>query len=60
MRYSILLATCGRTQELHQFFASLIAQTCRDFQVIVIDQNPDDRLVKELEPYTRQFPLQHL
>jgi len=60
MRYSILLATCGRTQELHQLFRSLLAQTWRDFEVIVIDQNPDDRLLEVLEPYAGQLTLRYL
>src|SRR6266851_4817106 len=60
MRYSLLLATRGRTEELHQFFRSLLAQTWRDFEVIVIDQNPDDRLVETLAPYAGKIALQHL
>jgi glycosyltransferase involved in cell wall biosynthesis len=60
MRYSLLLATRGRTQELHQFLRSLMAQTWRDFEVIVIDQNPDDRLVETLAPYAGKIALQHL
>src|SRR5262245_21074046 len=60
MRYSLLLATRGRTEELHQFFRSLLAQTWRDFEVIVIDQNPDERLVETLKPYAGKFRLQHL
>jgi glycosyltransferase involved in cell wall biosynthesis len=60
MRYSILLATCGRTEELHQFFRSLLAQTWRDFEVLVIDQNPDDRVCEALQPYAGKLPLRHL
>jgi len=60
MRYSILVATCGRTEELHQLFRSLADQTWRDFEVIVIDQNPDDRLVELIEGYSGLFLLRHL
>jgi glycosyltransferase involved in cell wall biosynthesis len=60
MRFSILLATLGRTQELSQFFSCLSAQTWSDFEVVVIDQNPDDRLVGLLAQYSAKFQLRHI
>jgi len=60
MRYSILLATLDRTRELHQFLESLSSQGWRDFELIVIDQNPDDRLQEVLEPFARRFPIQRI
>jgi len=41
---SLILATVGRTSELSRLFDSLIAQTFRHFEVIVVDQNTDQRL----------------
>lgn len=41
---SLILATVGRAAELNRLFNSLAAQTLHDFEVIVIDQNQDDRL----------------
>lgn len=46
---SLVLATVGRTDELDRMFASLAAQTFRNFEVIVVDQNPDERLLPHLE-----------
>lgn len=41
---SLILATVGRTDELDRMFASLAAQTMQAFEVVVVDQNADDRL----------------
>ena len=60
MHCSILLATYGRTAELHQLFGSLLRQSWQDFDVIVIDQNADDRLVEVLDRYAGQLPLRRL
>jgi glycosyltransferase involved in cell wall biosynthesis len=50
----------GRTRELHLFFRSLTQQRWRNFDVIVIDQNPDDRLSGVLATYDGQFHMRHL
>lgn len=42
---SLILATVGRCSELNRLFDSLIAQSFRNFEVIVVDQNTDDRLL---------------
>jgi GT2 family glycosyltransferase len=41
---SLILATVGRTSELNRLFNSLVAQSFRNFEVIVVDQNHDQRL----------------
>lgn len=44
MTVSLVLATIGRTDELGRCLQSLAAQTDMDFEVLVVDQNQDDRL----------------
>lgn len=46
---SLILATVGRTDELPRLFDSLAAQTFSNFEVIVVDQNTDDRLLPHLD-----------
>lgn len=46
---SLILATVGRTDQLNRLFDSLAAQTFSNFEVIVVDQNTDDRLRPHLE-----------
>lgn len=47
--FSLILATVGRTDELKRLFDSFAAQTYNSFEVIVVDQNQDDRLLPHLE-----------
>src|SRR5690606_24216521 len=46
--FSLILATVGRTQELNRLFDSLAAQTYPDFEIIIVDQNTDDRLLPHI------------
>lgn len=59
--FSLILATYGRVDELARLLDSLEAQVCRDFELIVADQNPDGRV----EPFVARarqagVPVQHL
>jgi glycosyltransferase involved in cell wall biosynthesis len=44
IKISLIVATLGRTVELDKLFKSLADQDRSDFEVIVVDQNTDDRL----------------
>jgi glycosyltransferase involved in cell wall biosynthesis len=47
--FDLVVATVGRTDELQRFLASLDAQTHRDFRVLVVDQNDDERVAPLLD-----------
>ncbi len=56
---SLVIATIHRTAELERLLTSLDQQTCRDFEVIVVDQNGDERLVPVLDNHPK-LTLLHL
>jgi glycosyltransferase involved in cell wall biosynthesis len=60
MRFSLLTATLGRTTELIRLFESLQAQTFRDFEIIVVDQNPDTRLVPIIQRFEGRLDIRRV
>lgn len=60
MKFSLVLATLNRVGEVDNFLKSLAAQTYQDFELIIVDQNPDDRLVPILAAYQSRLALIHL
>lgn len=46
---SLIMATLGRATEVGEMIASLGRQTDPRFELIVVDQNPDDRLLPYIE-----------
>lgn len=52
---SLIVATLGRSDELERLFESLSAQEFRDFEVILVDQNEDNRLERLAQ---RNWPFQ--
>lgn len=48
---SLIVATIDRVTELDRLFSSLERQSHKDFEVLVVDQNPDDRLAAILDKH---------
>jgi glycosyltransferase involved in cell wall biosynthesis len=53
------MATLDRVKELDRLLCSLDRQTCDDFEVIIVDQNPDDRLVPVIATHPH-LQIKHL
>ncbi len=60
MKLSLVVASVDRTVELEALLAGFKAQPFRDFEVIIVDQNEDDRLVPIVSSFAPFFPVQHL
>lgn len=58
--FSLIVCTVDRTDELARLLGSLAAQTFRDFEVLVVDQNEDQRLAPILDRHANDFPIRHL
>ena len=44
MKFSLIVATKNRVSEIERFLSSLINQNYQNFEVIIVDQNPNDCL----------------
>lgn len=49
--FSLVMSTIGRGPEIGLYLESLKRQTFQDFEVIVVDQNKDDRVRSQCERY---------
>jgi len=56
-RFSLIVATIGRTTELRCLLDSLARQEFRDYEVILVDQNDDDRVQDVLDDFVDRMPL---
>lgn len=60
MKFSLVLATVDRIDEVARFLGSLEKQTHRDFELIVVDQNPEGTLAPILDVHKDNFPIVHM
>jgi glycosyltransferase involved in cell wall biosynthesis len=60
MKFSLVISTKGRTDELRRLIRSLRDQTLRDFEVVLSDQNEDDRLIPVVKELGSEWNLIYL
>ena len=60
MKFSLILATIGRELELAHCLASIAAQSHTNIQLIIVDQNRDDRVDQLIAGVDWPFELHHL
>ncbi|WP_219642109.1 glycosyltransferase family A protein [Cohnella sp. CFH 77786] len=60
MKVSLILATVDRLAEVENFLEKLDLQTYRNFELIIVDQNEDDRLVPIIERCRAKFDILRL
>ncbi len=57
---SMIVSTLGRDVELTRLLESLAKQDDGHFELIIVDQNNDDRLTPIVTPFVEKFPITHL
>ncbi|MDD1632118.1 MAG: glycosyltransferase family 2 protein, partial [Methylococcaceae bacterium] len=60
MKVSLVLATLGRDKELVDFLQSLLNQTYKNFELIIIDQNRDGKIDAIVELFKDCFDMKHV
>jgi glycosyltransferase involved in cell wall biosynthesis len=60
MKVSLVLTTLGRDKELVDFLKSLLYQSYKEFELIVIDQNKDGKIDAIIEQFKDCFEIKHV
>ena len=51
--FSLIMPTYGRSQDLHQFLACLFSGSFQDYELLIMDQNSDDRVQVVVDSFPR-------
>lgn len=60
MKFSLIMGTVGRTNEIKRFLNSLKRQSYKNFELIIVDQNKDNKISSILNEYKHNFPIIYL
>jgi glycosyltransferase involved in cell wall biosynthesis len=60
IRFSLVVATYGRTAEVTRLLASVLCQRRDDIEVILVDQNADSRLTPVIDEFQTHLTMRHL
>lgn len=58
--FSLIVCTVDRFDQIERLFRSLVEQRHRDFEVILVDQNADDRLRGLIDRFSPHFVIRHI
>lgn len=58
--FSLVIATYGAATGLPRALEALTRQTRTDFEVIIVDQNGDDRIARMLDDFSDRLAVRHL
>lgn len=59
-RFSLICGTAGRVSELTRMLRSVAAQTFRDFELLLIDQNSDDRVLRIIDSLPEKTNIERI
>lgn len=59
MKFSLIIPTLGRREELEELLFSISKQTYKDFEVIIVDQNNNGLIDDICSKFKGHFPLIH-
>jgi len=60
MKFSIILCTYGRNKVIFDFIKSLSEQNYKNFELIIIDQNIDNSLLKNINIYNKYMSIKYI
>ena len=60
MKVSLVMPTINVTTELDLFLKSLKAQTYKDFELIVVDQNEGNEVFEIVKDYEEDFKIKYV
>lgn len=58
-KFSLIVPTYGRSLDFKMFLESLLLQKYKNFEVIIIDQNEDDRIVNIISEYSNLLKIKY-
>ena len=58
--FSLVVPTVGRSAEVREMLRSAVGSSVQDFELIIVDQNADDRLREVCAEYAARIPLQRM
>lgn len=60
LKISLIMCTINRDKEIEEFFKSIIIQNYKNLELIVVDQNKDDRVKKIVEKYKSKIDIKYV